>query len=139
MQEQTGQSNDQQIVYGCTLGINGTHNYNFDVLAGEVCIGQELKSIAAALANTVPAGAELLAGQKCYVLVEVNAAGEVFKTVSAITGGATPVLPALTANRIAIAYLSLSGVFTPGTTALTEAMLKPVLYSAGNISPTTGF
>lgn len=138
IQLQAGQTNDQQIIWGLGLKVNATHNYDFDIEKGEVCINQELKEIAALTEQTVPAGAETTASQTCYVLLEVNASGVLTKTVSAKTEG-TPVLPALNAARIAIAYIAIPKSYTVGTTELKTEYFKPILYSAGNISPTGGF
>lgn len=139
VQQQAGQANSQQIIYGCGLVVGSTKT-DFTIDAGEVTFDGVSQPVEVAqVANTaVAAGAALSAGQNCYVLVELDKEGKTHQTVSAITGG-TPVLPALTAERIAVGYLTLKGAFTPGTTELTAEMLKPIAYSAGNEAPTAGF
>lgn len=138
IQYQEGMANSQQIIYGCELEINATHNYNFNITAGEVCINQELKAITALTAQTVPAGAETTSTQTCYVLLELSPAGALTKTVSALTTG-TPVLPALTAARIAVAYIAIPKSYTVGTTELKTEYFHAIAYSAGNASPTAGY
>jgi hypothetical protein len=136
-QLQAGQANAQQIIFGLTLEANAK---TFNILAGEYQpdgVSQPI-AIAAKAAIAVAAGAKTAAEQKCIVLVEINAAGEVFQTVSGLTTG-TPVLPALTANRIAIGFIEVPAEFVPGTTTVTAGMLKAVKYSAGNTSPVAGF
>lgn len=138
IQLQAGQANDQQVIWGLGLKINATHNYDFDIEKGEVCINQELKEIAALTEQTVPAGAETTSAQTCFVLLEVSPAGVLTKTVSAKTEG-TPVLPALNAARIAVAYIAIPKSYTVGTTELKTEYFKPIVYSAGNVSPTGGY
>lgn len=138
IQLQAGQANDQQVIWGLGLKVNATHNYDFDIEKGEVCINQELKEIAVLTEQTVPAGAETTSAQTCFVLLEVSPAGVLTKTVSAKTEG-TPVLPALNAARIAVAYIAIPKSYTVGTTELKTEYFKPILYSAGNVSPTGGF
>lgn len=136
-QLQAGQANAQQIIYGLELE---AESKAFAISKGEYAPdGVSLPvALAAKTAQVVNVGATTTTGQKCFILVEVNAAGEVFQTVSAITTG-TPVLPSLTAGRIAIGYLSIPASFTPGTTAVTGGMCIPIKYSAGNTSPVSGF
>ncbi len=136
-QLQAGQANAQQIVYGLELE---AETKKFKVTAGEWAEGgaSELLTMKAKTGLTVAVGSKTGAGQTCYILVEVNKKEEVFQTVSAITAG-TPVLPALTAGRIAVGYLSIPAEFTPGTTEVTAGMCIAIKYSAGNASPVSGF
>jgi hypothetical protein len=136
-QLQAGQANAQQIIYGLELEAEAK---KFKISAGEYAPdGVSLPVVIKAITGqSVAAGAETTASQKCYVLVEINAKEEVFQTVSALTSG-TPVLPALTAGRIAIGYLSIPASFTVGTTEVKANMCVAIKYSAGNVSPTSGF
>lgn len=136
-QLQAGQANAQQIIYGLELS---AETKKFGITAGEYAPdGVSLPvTIKAITGQSVAAGAATSSGQKCIVLVEINAKEEVFQTVSALTGG-TPVLPALTAGRIAIGFIEIPESFTVGTTEVKAAMLKAVKYSAGNVSPVSGF
>jgi hypothetical protein len=133
-----GMTNSQQVIWGLGLKINATHNYDFDIEKGEVYINQELKEIAELKEQTVPAGAETTSAQTCWVLLEVSPAGVLTKTVSAKTEG-TPVLPALNAARIAVAYIAIPKSYTVGTTELKTEYFKPIVYSAGNVSPVAGY
>lgn len=141
IQLQSGQANGQQIISGLGIELPGEAK-KFVVEAGEAAFdGVSLPQVVKKTAEQeVAAGATLTSGQNCFVLIEITKAEEpeVKQTVSAITGG-TPIVPALTAGRLAVAVLSLKGAFTPGTTKLTAAMVIPVKYSAGNVSPTGGF
>lgn len=138
VQLQAGQANAQQIIFGLTLE---AETKKFKVLEGEYFpdgVSQPvlIKTISGI---SIPAGATTGAGQKCFVLVEVNAKEEAFTSVSALTTG-TPVLPALTAGRIAVGYIEIPESFTAGTTNCpTGTALKAIKYSAGNTSPTGGF
>jgi hypothetical protein len=136
-QLQAGQANAQQIIYGLELE---PETKKFKVTAGEWAEGgaSELLIMKAKIALSVAVGAKTGAAQACYILVEVNKKEEVFQTVSAVTAG-TPVLPSLTAGRIAIGYLSIPEEFTPGTTEVKANMCIAVKYSAGNASPVSGF
>lgn len=140
LQYQAGMSNAQQIIYGQEIELTSS-GVKFVVTAGEaawdgVSQPQATKKTAE---QAVATAAKLEAGQNCYILVELTKAEEpeVKQTVSAITGG-TPVIPALTAGRLAVAVLSLKGAFTPGTTKMEAVNIIPVPYSAGNESPTAG-
>jgi hypothetical protein len=136
-QLQAGQANAQQVIWGLTVVPDGK---KITVEEGEWAEGgaSELLTMKQKVGVTIATGSKTAAGQFCYVLVEVNKKEEVFQTVSAITG-ATPVLPALTAGRLAIAYLSIPEEFTPGTTEIKAANIGAIKYSAGNESPVSGF
>lgn len=136
-QLQAGQANAQQIIFGLELEPNATKK--FSVTAGEWAEGgaSELVTFKAKTAITLTVGTTG-AGQKCFVLIELNKKEEVFQTASALTTG-TPVLPALTAGRIAIGYLSLPESFTAGTSTIEASYCIPIKYSAGNQSPVGGF
>lgn len=145
IQLQAGQANAQQIIYGLELV---AETKKFGITAGEYAadgVNQPIVIASAITGQSIPAGATTGAGQKCFVLVEINAKSEVFTTVSALTTG-TPVLPALTASdtgkgtRIAIGYIEIPESFTAGTTNCpTGTALKAIQYSAGNVSPVSGF
>lgn len=136
-QLQAGQANAQQIIWGLLLK---AETKKFGIEAGEYAPdGVSLPvSIKAITGQVVASGAKTGAGQKCFILVEINSKEEVFQTVSALTTG-TPVLPALTAARIAVGFIEVPEEFTPSTTEVTAGMLKAIKYSAGNVSPTSGF
>lgn len=139
-QLQAGQANAQQIISGLELE---AETKKFKISAGEYAKDgvSEFVITKAITGQSVPSGAKTGAGQKCYVLVEINEKEEVFTTVSALTTG-TPVLPALTASaagRIAVGYIEVPEEFTPGTTEVKASMLKAVKYSAGNKKPYEGF
>ena len=144
-QLQAGQANAQQIIFGLEAKAEGT-TVKYELTAGEYAPdGVSLPvSIKAQAALALPSGATTGAGQKCLVLVEVNAAEEVFATASALTSG-TPVLPALTAGtaakpkRIAIAEILVPESFTVGTSKTSLCTFTAIKYSAGNESPVGGF
>jgi hypothetical protein len=144
-QLQSGQANAQQIIFGLEAKAEGT-TVEFEITAGEyapdgVSLPVAIKAIAK---KKLPAGATTGAGQTCLVLVEINAAEEVFVTASALTTG-TPVLPALTAGtaakpkRIAIAEILVPESFTVGTSKTSLCTFTAIVYSAGNKAPTGGF
>lgn len=137
IQLQAGQPNAQQIIFGLELEANAKA---FNVSGGEFAPDGVSQPIAVVAKNAVAvtAGAATGVGQVCLVLVELDKTGAVFQTVSAIVG-ANPVLPPLTAARIAVGFIEIPASFTPGTTAVTAGMLKAIKYSAGNTSPTGGF
>lgn len=139
IQLQAGQANAQQIIFGLELT---AETKKFGVTAGEYApdgVSQPVSIAAAITGVSIPAGATTGAGQKCFVLVEINAKSEAFTSVSALTTG-TPVLPALTAGRIAVGFIEIPESFTAGTTNCpTGTALKAIKYSAGNTSPTGGF
>lgn len=139
-QLQSGQANAQQIVYGLE---GEAETKKFKITAGEYFENgaSEPVKIKAITAQTVASGSTTNSSQFCYILVEINEKEEVFQTVSALTTG-TPVLPALTAGRIAIFYISIPNSFTAGTTEPTEGnsvKFVPIKYSAGNKAPSEGF
>lgn len=137
VQLQAGQANSQYVSFGCKVQVDAT-NTKFDITTGEYVLGQSIVSFAGLSAQNVAAGAALSAGQAVFVLLELDGSGALTQTVGAITTG-TPVLPALTASRIAVGYLSLTGAFTPGTTALVAGNCVTLAYDAGNVSPVGGF
>lgn len=126
-----GQANGQVIVWGCTLAV-GTPTTGLDITAGEVTIGQALVALAASAANAVPAGAATAAGQFRKVLVERKADGTVVFVVGAIAAAQAdaPLPKSPNADAISLGWIEVPASFTPGTTALTAGMLKPVLYSS---------
>lgn len=148
-----GQSNSQLVGFGCVLAPGGT-NTQLAISAGEFILGQAIINFPAVTGQLLT-GLGLTntgAGQTCLVLVEADATQPtpvLTLTQSAIvSGGATPVLPALNPGRIVLGYLNVPASFTFGTTALTAGgtSLAPTggicvtqSYSAGNVSPTSGF
>lgn len=141
IQQQNGFADGQFVTFGCVLAPGATDT-ELAISQGEVSIAQSLVEVPAQ-AGLLLTGAEvqgviptLVAGEACYVLVEVDATGDTFYlTPGATVTGGTPVMPAPTATRIVLGYLSLAGAFTPGTTALTAAMCITQPYSAGNVNP----
>lgn len=138
LQYQAGQANSQLVSFGCAIAVDATTT-KFAVGAGEYVLGQAVVSFAAQTAQVVAGGAALSAGQSAFVLIEADAAQVLYQTVGAIVSSGTPVLPVPTPTRIALGYLSLAGVFTPGTTVLTAGMIVNLAYSAGNVSPVGGY
>ena len=142
-QLQAGQANAQQIIYGLACS---AETKKFKIEAGEYAPdGVSLPVVIKAITGqNLPSGATTGAGPTCLVLVEINAAEEVFTTASALTTG-TPVLPALTAGtaakpkRIAIAEILVPASFTVGTSEANLCTFTAIKYSAGNVSPVSGF
>jgi hypothetical protein len=120
----------QLVSFGGDLTVNGTAQ-QFDIAAWEAVINQAVVNHAALTAQTVPAGATTDAATFRKVLLEVDAAGTLTKTVGVgAADQASAVKPAPTVNRIEIGWLELPNSFTAGTTALTAGMLKKTPYWA---------
>lgn len=125
-----GQANSQVVLWGADVAV-GAPTTTFAVTAGEVVIGQAIVAIAAVATSAVPAGAATAVGEFRKVLVEVNAAGVVSTVVGdKAASQAAATIPAGDPTCISVGVLELPASFVPGTTVVTAAMCKDVLYSS---------
>lgn len=142
--ERAGQANSQAVTFGGDLSVDTT-NTKFAVSNIAFILGQqEFYNGAPIAAQTVNAGATLSAGQSVKVLLEIDSSFVITQTVGTIVTGAlgAAVLPnPQSLSRVVIGYLGLTGVFTPGTTPLTTAMLfkQPYWLWAANTNAWQGY
>lgn len=136
-QEQVGLADGQMVAFGCVLAPGATPQ-QLAISAGEFVSAGSVLNLPAVTGQVLTALTNLAAGQSCYVLVEADMTQPtpvLTLTQSAIVAAGLPVMPSPTATKIVLGYLSLAGVFTMGTTALTGPMCITQAYSAGNVNP----
>jgi hypothetical protein len=137
-QLQAGQANAQQIVWGLKCE---AETKKCKVLAGEYLKDGVSEPVAFVEKTGVsfPAGCTTAAGVTLLVLVEITVGTTtVTLTPGAATAG-TPILPALTAGRIAVAQILVPESWTATSSEANLCTYTAIKYSAGNASPTSGF
>ena len=123
-----GQADSQLVSFGGDLGV-GTTNTRFKVNDTELVLGQAIVNKTAEDNIVVDATASTAAGQFRKVLVEANASGTISQKVGAIASAqADAVLPKGDTDKVSVGWIEVPASFTPGTTAVTAAMLKKMPY-----------
>jgi hypothetical protein len=137
LQYQAGQANGQLVAYGCLLSADVTHNYNVAVSAGEFYIAQSDIQFAGAVAQGLPSGATTTSAQYLKVLVELDAAGNVYFIVGSpvTTQQSDAVLPAGVATHISVGYLAIPPSFTVATTSVATAGILNQIPYYGQTTP----
>lgn len=125
----SGGARTQIVSSGLDLSV-GTPTTTFSVSGGEAVNKQALRTIPAAANQAVDTGAATGAGQFRKVLVCISDAGAVTQVVGSTAGSqATAPTPAQpNGDVVVVGTIEVPASFTPGTTAVTAAMLKKAAY-----------
>jgi hypothetical protein len=128
-----GQANGQYVEYGCQFSSYSTPAA-LNLSAGRIFIGGVVVEVPAQTNIAVPPGADTSSGQYMKVLIEIAADGSTLTfTPGTIAGSAAAAaLPALTATKLALAYLALPPSFTHASTS-TSGVINNLAYDAGNV------